>query len=107
MREGQKRCKFGTSPNEIFEKIKEEIICLKENAIRLDILGVKNSMLHETLRAKLTYIYNKEQWIPICVSNDIDRILTYLNIGYNKKEKLTEKRYKLCLARLQCGRLGP
>ena len=91
-RNNQKCSKFGKTIHEVFKTIKQELINIENYSKTFDVKGIRSSMIHQTLRAKLTYIYNSEMWIPICVNNDINDILNYLKISFSKKESLTDKR---------------
>lgn len=94
-RKNQKNNKFGSTTNEVYNTIHKELIKLIQAAKDFDIEGVKNSLIHQTTRAKITYLYNKDYWVPIYVENDIDAILESLKISTNCSDSLTDKRVLL------------
>ena len=94
-RNGQKYCKFGEDENTVFANIKKELIKLIQASKDMDIDTINSSLIHQTIRAKITYLYNEDNWIPIYVDNHINRILSHLGIQYTSKNTLTEKRVLL------------
>lgn len=98
LKKNQKRNKFGSTPQEVFENVKKEIIRVAAASQKLDsknIEIIKNSGLHESFKAKLTYVYGADNWIPILAKSDVDKILECFGVAYKKTENLTDKRIKL------------
>ncbi len=98
LKKNQKRNKFGSTPQEVFENVKKEIIRVAAASQKLDsknIEIIKNSDLHESFKAKLTYVYGANNWIPILAKSDVDTILNWFGVYYKKTDNLTDKRIKL------------
>lgn len=98
LKKNQKRNKFGSNPQEVFENVRNEIINVARASQRLgsdNIDIIKNSGLHESFKAKLTYVYGSDNWIPILAKSDVDKILEWFGVDYKKADNLTDKRIRL------------
>lgn len=95
LKKGQKKSKFGRTADEVITKIKEEVCKLIVSIKNNNIQEIKENELYEVFKAKLTYLYCSDKWIPICTKPNVESLLDYFEIPYNKKESLTEKRVLL------------
>ena len=95
MKKRQKNSKFGKTADEVCTTLITEVCKLIEAVKRNDIQQVNSSLLYEVFKAKLTYLYEPDKWIPICTKPDIEILLKYFEINYSPKEKLTYERKKL------------
>lgn len=89
---------FGSTSEEVFNNVKQEIISVvkaaqSQNPHNISIIS--NSKLHESFKAKLTYVYSNNNWIPILVDSDVNKLLDWLGVGYSKRDDLTSKRVRL------------
>lgn len=96
---GDKRTKyrkfFGSSNDEIYSRVKEEIkniiIASKNNNYK----AIAENHLNPQFKNKIAYLYNNNKQIPIYSDNDLNIILTILDIPFNPKEDRAYKREKL------------
>jgi hypothetical protein len=93
-RKNQKRCWAGNNPKQVFSNVKKEIVeLIKEAKSGVDIQKIENNHIYQPTKAKITFLYNQERWIPISVNNDSDYFLTHAYSEYSKTQfSFIEKR---------------
>ena len=98
MRKGQKNNWAGNDEDAVFKNVIEEILKIIRASKELseeNLSIIEESRLYEPFKAKLTYIYSPNLWLPILVKIDIDNILNAFGIFISKNASLTRKRYEL------------
>ena len=98
LKKDQKNNWAGLDEDTVFKNVKKEIIAVINASKQLteeNITTIEKSRLYEPFKAKLTYIYSPDLWMPILVKNDIDRILTAFGITVPNNYSLTRKRLAL------------
>ena len=94
-RSNQKNCKFGDNYVDVYKTINEELQKVIKASIEYDTNTIKTSKLNQVFAAKLTYLYNKEKWIPIYVTPDIEKVLNELHVDFSRAKSFTDKRVLL------------
>ncbi len=96
---GDKRTKrrrfFGSSKDEIYSRVKEEIKNIIIASKNDDYKAIAENHLNPQFKNKIAYLYNNNKQIPIYSDNDLNIILTILEIPFNPKEDRAYKREKL------------
>ena len=76
--------KYGSTKEEAFNKVKEEIITLLKAGANEDIDIVKNSILCPTLRGKILFLYYPDKYLPIYDSKHLDFFIGAINLATKK-----------------------
>ena len=64
-----------------FDEVKKEISSIIINAKNTDLAQIENSKVCATIRRKLAYIYNPNNFLPIYMENDLKHFLNGLEIS--------------------------
>ena len=94
-RSNQTKCKYGDNAEDVYKTINSELIKVIAAAIAFNADEIDKSMLPQVFKSKLSYLYNKDHWMPIYVNTDVDKLLDVFEIPYYHSESLTKKRVKL------------
>ncbi len=87
--------KFNSNPDLAFDEIKREIIYLIDASKKHNINAITNSKLANTVRNKISYLYNRNDYIPIYSKPHIDKLLKIFLITSKKSESIESKKNKL------------
>ncbi|MBO4856255.1 MAG: DUF3883 domain-containing protein [Bacilli bacterium] len=94
-RKNQKYCKYGENEIDVYKTINKEMQKVISAAKEHDIDKIDESILPQVFKAKLTYLYNKDEWMPIYVNTDVDILLKVFGLEFSNNDTLTTKRNKL------------
>ena len=72
--------KFGSSLNEVFNNVRQEIIKLVEDGANDNIDGLENNKLSKMFRGKIYYVYYPDKTLPIYNSEHIDFFMKNMGI---------------------------
>lgn len=86
------RNRFGSDSDEIFSNIRKELITLITASIDGDYDVVAKSKLNKLFCNKISYLYNRNAFLPIYSDTDLNIILTALKIPFNFNEDRAFKR---------------
>lgn len=86
---------FGGNINDIFVKVKEELIKVINASNNDDYKSIESSLLNRQFKNKIAYLYNRGKEIPIYGSDDLSSFLTIFEIPFSINESIESKRKKL------------
>ena len=90
-----KKTKFGDNKEKIFKNIIQKITKLLDDLEKKKYDELINNELNPLFKNKLIYLYDSENWIPIYGDEDLNAILSKLEIPYNNDDDRINKRIKL------------
>ncbi len=90
-----KKTKFGDNKEKIFKNIIQKILKLLNDLEEKKYDELINNELNPLFKNKLIYLYDSENWIPIYGDEDLNAILSKLEIPYNNNDDRINKRIKL------------
>ena len=90
-----KKTKFGDNKEKIFKNIIQKILKLLNDLEEKKYDELINNELNPLFKNKLIYLYDSENWIPIYGDEDLNAILSKLEIPYNNDDDRINKRIKL------------
>ena len=73
--------RFNSNQTLAFNDVKNEILSIIINAQNTDLVQVEKSKVCATIRRKLAYIYNPNNFLPIYMENDLKHFLNGLEIS--------------------------
>lgn len=104
-----KKSKFGSNYKEAFDNIKKEIYNLLQSTKKHDLKAIEQNKLNPLFKNKLTYLYFRNEWIPIYSDDHLNVLLTIFGINFDINEDRLYKRIKLFefMKKLTCKDITP
>lgn len=99
-----KKTRFGSNYEEIFTNIRKALVELIEAASAHDYDTIAKNPLNDLFKNKITYLYNKDEYLPIYSDGDLNVVLALLEIPFSVEENRIFKRKKLFDFYKQLGR---
>ncbi len=99
-----KKTRFGSNYEEIFANIRKALVELIEAASSHDYDTIAECPLNDLFKNKITYLYNRDEYLPIYSDGDLNVVLALLDIPFSVEENRIFKRKKLFDFYKQLGR---
>jgi len=90
-----KKTRFGSNSTIIFQNIKNALISLIEDTYNGNYDGIVNSRLNPQFKNKISFLYSSNTQLPIYSEDDLNIILSALEIPYSLSSDRFYKRKKL------------
>jgi hypothetical protein len=90
-----KNSKFGFEPEIIFQNVRNSLISLIEDTSSKNYDGIVNNILNPQFKNKVSYLYSSDSQLPIYSKDDLNLILSALDIPFSLSSDRFFKRLKL------------
>ncbi len=99
-----KKTRFGSNYVEIYSNIRTALVNLIQASISHDYETIARCPLNELFKNKITYLYNRNDYLPIYSDGDLNVVLSLLEIPFSLTENRIYKRKRLFDFYKQLGR---
>ena len=90
-----KKTRFGGDYETIFENIRKALVDLIKASYSHDYDVIAKNPLNDLFKNKITYLYNRNDYLPIYSDGDLNVVLSLLDIPFSVDENRIFKRKKL------------